>query len=40
MADAPQHRPAVCLVTGGMDTAVTLAEARAAGYATPALSFR
>jgi 7-cyano-7-deazaguanine synthase len=40
MADAPQQRPAVCLVSGGMDSAVTLAEARAAGYATHALSFR
>ena len=31
---------AVCLVSGGMDSAVTLAEARAAGRATYALSFR
>ena len=32
--------PAVCLVSGGMDSAVTLAEARAAGLAPHALSFR
>ncbi|HED64889.1 MAG TPA: 7-cyano-7-deazaguanine synthase QueC [Planctomycetes bacterium] len=32
--------PAVCLVSGGMDSAVTLAEARAAGFACHALSFR
>ncbi len=32
--------PAVCLVSGGMDSAVVLAEARAAGRAAHALSFR
>ncbi|MEO0652095.1 MAG: 7-cyano-7-deazaguanine synthase, partial [Planctomycetota bacterium] len=31
---------AVCLVSGGMDSAVVLAEARAAGYEAHALSFR
>ena len=31
---------AVCLVSGGMDSAVVLAEARAAGFAPYALSFR
>lgn len=31
--------PAVCLVSGGMDSAVVLAEARAAGFAPHALSF-
>src|SRR5262245_12446167 len=31
---------AVCLVSGGMDSAVTLAEARAAGFATHALTVR
>ncbi len=31
---------AVCLVSGGMDSAVVLAEARAAGFAPCALSFR
>ncbi|MFT5079571.1 MAG: 7-cyano-7-deazaguanine synthase [Bacteroidia bacterium] len=31
---------AVCLVSGGMDSAVTLAEARAAGFEPYALSFR
>ena len=35
-SDAPR---AVCLVSGGMDSAVTLAEARAAGRACHALSF-
>lgn len=34
------ERPAVCLLSGGMDSAVTLAEAKAAGYATYALSVR
>ncbi|MDP6537957.1 MAG: 7-cyano-7-deazaguanine synthase QueC [Planctomycetota bacterium] len=33
-------RPAVCLLSGGMDSAVTLYEARAAGFAPHALSFR
>lgn len=33
-------KPAVCLVSGGMDSAVVLAEARAAGFAAFALSFR
>jgi len=33
-------KKAVCLVSGGMDSAVTLAEARAAGFAPYALSFR
>jgi len=32
-------RPAVCLVSGGMDSAVALAEARAAGWRCHALSF-
>ena len=32
--------PAVCLVSGGMDSAVVLAEARAAGFEVHALSFR
>lgn len=32
--------PAVCLLSGGMDSAVVLAEARAAGRAPHALSFR
>ena len=32
-------RPAVCLLSGGMDSAVTLAEARAAGFGPFALSF-
>src|SRR6185503_6335262 len=36
---APKPR-AVCLVSGGMDSAVTLAEARAAGFATYALTVR
>ena len=35
----PARRPAVCLLSGGMDSAVTLAEARAAGFAVHALSF-
>ncbi len=35
-----RSKPAVCLVSGGMDSAVVLAEARAAGYAPHALSFR
>ena len=35
----PSTRPAVCLVSGGMDSAVCLAEARAAGFEAHALSF-
>ncbi len=34
------QRRAVCLLSGGMDSAVALAEARAAGFETWALSFR
>lgn len=34
-----ESRPAVCLVSGGMDSAVVLAEARAAGFRPHALSF-
>lgn len=37
---APTPPPAVCLLSGGMDSAVCLAEARAAGFAVHALSFR
>jgi 7-cyano-7-deazaguanine synthase len=33
-------KPAVCLVSGGMDSAVVLAEAHTAGFAPYALSFR
>ena len=33
-------KPAVCLVSGGMDSAVVLAEAKALGFAPHALSFR
>lgn len=36
----PPQRPAVCLVSGGMDSAVVLAEARQQGFAAHALSFR
>jgi len=36
----PRPAPVVCLVSGGMDSAVTLAEARAAGFEPHALSFR
>ncbi|MGD2018525.1 MAG: 7-cyano-7-deazaguanine synthase QueC [Planctomycetota bacterium] len=36
----PGARPAVCLLSGGMDSAVVLAEARAMGFAAHALSFR
>lgn len=39
MSNPPKPR-AVCLVSGGMDSAVTLAEARARGFETFALSFR
>lgn len=34
------RRRAICLVSGGMDSAVTLAEARAAGFACHALTLR
>src|SRR5688572_3076292 len=37
---APMQPKAVCLVSGGMDSAVVLAEARAAGFRAYALSFR
>jgi 7-cyano-7-deazaguanine synthase len=42
MSSAPfdARPPAVCLVSGGMDSAVVLAEAFAAGFAPHALSFR
>lgn len=42
MSSAPpnDHPPAVCLVSGGMDSAVVLAEVIAAGFAPHALSFR
>ena len=33
-------RPAVCLLSGGMDSAVVLAEAKAMGFEVHALSFR
>lgn len=36
----PGQRPAVCLVSGGMDSAVVLAEASAAGFAPYALTIR
>jgi 7-cyano-7-deazaguanine synthase len=36
---AGDGRPAVCLVSGGMDSAVALAEARASGWRCHALSF-
>jgi 7-cyano-7-deazaguanine synthase len=36
----PMNRPAVVLLSGGMDSAVALAEARAAGHACHALSVR
>ena len=36
----PNPPPAVCLLSGGMDSAVCLAEAHAAGFAPHALSFR
>ena len=38
--EPPAVRRAVCLLSGGMDSAVTLAEARAAGFDCHALSFR
>ncbi|NUP97261.1 MAG: 7-cyano-7-deazaguanine synthase, partial [Planctomycetaceae bacterium] len=39
--NAPAPRPrAVCLLSGGMDSAVTLAEARAAGFDAIALTVR
>ncbi len=37
---AAERPAAVCLLSGGMDSAVVLAEARAAGFAPHALSFR
>ncbi|MHC4893620.1 MAG: 7-cyano-7-deazaguanine synthase QueC [Planctomycetota bacterium] len=42
MSSAPpnDHPPAVCLVSGGMDSAVVLAEVIAAGFVPHALSFR
>lgn len=41
LVTAPQRPPrAVCLVSGGMDSAVVLAEARARGFETLALSVR
>lgn len=39
MSASPDSPPAVCLVSGGMDSAVALAEARAMGFRTHALSF-
>src|SRR5262245_37863592 len=36
----PEPRRAVCLVSGGMDSAVALAEARALGFACHALTVR
>lgn len=39
MSASPDPLPAVCLVSGGMDSAVVLAEARALGFCTHALSF-
>lgn len=39
MGRSEHPRPAVCLVSGGMDSAVVLAEARLAGFAVHALSF-
>ncbi len=39
METRAQRGPAVCLVSGGMDSAVTLAEARVAGFAPHALTF-
>ena len=40
VAETNDLPPAICLVSGGMDSAVTLAEANAAGFRTYALSFR
>ncbi|QDU66507.1 7-cyano-7-deazaguanine synthase QueC [Engelhardtia mirabilis] len=40
MDDAAKRPAAVCLASGGMDSAVVLAEARAAGFEPHALSFR
>jgi 7-cyano-7-deazaguanine synthase len=40
MRASEPDRPAVCLLSGGMDSAVCLAEARAAGFRVHALSFR
>ncbi len=40
MASGDSSPRAVCLVSGGMDSAVTLAEARAAGFATYALTVK
>jgi 7-cyano-7-deazaguanine synthase len=38
--DSKSHKPAVCLVSGGMDSAVTLGEAHAEGFELYALSVR
>jgi len=40
MGDTSTAAPAICLLSGGMDSAVCLAEARAKGFAPYALSFR
>lgn len=40
MTPADPAPPAVCLLSGGMDSAICLAEARAAGFRVYALSFR
>src|SRR5688500_3475486 len=37
---APERPIAVCLLSGGMDSAVTLAQARSDGFSVCALSFR
>ncbi len=39
-SSARSPRPAICLLSGGMDSAVVLAEAHAAGFVPYALSFR